>query len=75
MSSRGDPCLGTSWGADSGVAMTGVTGMERRKENNIVSVEEETAVRTPTIMGSISEVSTTGGSLSVKGSDRKGESE
>ena len=50
-------------------------GMERWKENNIVSVEEETVVRTPKIMGSISEVSVTGGSLSVKGSDGRGESE
>ena len=49
-------------------------GMERQKENNIVSVEEETAVRTLKIMGSILGVSATGGSLLVKGRDGKGES-
>ena len=53
----------------------GVTGMERQKDNNIVSVEEETAVRTLKVMGSISEVSATGVSLLVKGSDGKGKSE
>ena len=74
MSSKGDLCLGTSWGVNSGVAMTGVMGMERWKENNIVSVKEETVVRTPKIVGSILEVSATRGSLLVKGGDGKGKS-
>ena len=30
-SARGDLCLGTSWGVDSGVAMTEVMRMERHK--------------------------------------------
>ena len=55
--------------------MTEMMGMERQTEGSIVSVEEETVVRTLKVVPSISEVSTAGGSLSVKGSDNKGTSE
>ena len=49
--------------------------MKRLNEDNIISVEEETVVRTPKVAQFISEVSATGGSFLVKGDDGKGESE
>ena len=55
--------------------MTEMMGMEKQTEGSVVSVEEETVVRTLKVVPSILEVSMTGGSLSVKGSDNKGTSE